>query len=122
MEKKIFIVEDEADIILLMETILKKEGYAVDHTDNGRNALERIRKIKPDLLILDVMVPGVDGLSLLKQTSEEREFTDIPVIIVSAMLEAEELFANNSRVKEFIQKPFTASQLRDAVKKYLPAV
>lgn len=82
MRKKVLVVDDEKNIRILLEEELKDEGYDVVTADSGAAALEMIRTDKPDLVTLDIKMPGEDGLSILRKI-REIEY-DLPVIICSA--------------------------------------
>lgn len=82
MKKKILVVDDEKNIRLLLEEELTDEGYEVITANNGAMALKMIREEKPDLVTLDIKMPGEDGLSILRKI-REIEY-DLPVIICSA--------------------------------------
>jgi len=82
MNKKILVVDDEKNIRLLLNEELSDEGYDVIVADNGTAALEKIKQEKPDLVTLDIKMPGEDGLSILRKI-REIEY-DLPVIICSA--------------------------------------
>jgi two-component system alkaline phosphatase synthesis response regulator PhoP len=116
LKKKIVVVEDEVDILELINMILTGAGYEVYLCDNGRNALELIKKVKPHLVILDLMLPGFDGKYIVKQMSEDEELLDTAVMIISALEESEKMFQGYSQVRDFCIKPFRTSVLLQKVK------
>lgn len=83
MSKKILIAEDEAVLRQAYETILKKEGYDVYPTENGKVALETAEKIRPDLILLDLKMPVMDGITMLQKLREKEENKDIRVIVIT---------------------------------------
>lgn len=109
---RLLIVEDEIDILSALEKGLKKEGYAVDITDNGEEALEFLSINEYDLVVLDINIPGVDGFTVLEKLRSENSITR--VIIVSANREIEDrikgldLGANDYLVKPFEYLELTA--------------
>ena len=83
-QKKILIADDEKDIVELIAYNLEREGYAVVKAFDGQKAWEMINADKPDLVILDLMMPGMDGFSVLEALRKQRETANIPVIVVTA--------------------------------------
>lgn len=83
MDKKILIVEDEEILLNLLKHKLEKEGYIISTAKNGEEGLEKIRKEKPNLVLLDIIMPKMDGIQFLKKKKREGEIKDIPVIIIS---------------------------------------
>ncbi len=117
--KRIFIVEDDRNINKLMSISLGK-GYEITQIYDGTEALRRIRHEKPDLVILDLMLPGVDGLDICQSIKKDKSMTDLTIIIVSA------LDATSNRFKGikygadyYIRKPFDPDELRDLVTIFL---
>ena len=116
LKKKIVVVEDEVDILELINMILSNAGYEVFLCDNGRNALELIKKVKPHLVILDLMLPGFDGKYIVKKMSEDDDFANTSVMIMSALEESEKMFQGFGQVRDFCIKPFRTSVLLQKVK------
>ncbi len=82
--KKILIVEDYADIATIYSFMLKKNGYEVEIAKNGREALEQTLRFQPDVILLDIMIPDIDGLKVLKTIRENKEYEKIqPLILVT---------------------------------------
>jgi len=119
MKKKIVVIEDERDILQLVNLILVRAGYEVHASDNGRNALPLIQKVRPHLVILDLMLPGLDGRAIIEEMSKDEEIFGTPVMIISALEQAGQMFAGNPIVKDFCYKPFRASELLQKVKKIM---
>src|SRR6059036_3850826 len=84
MRKKILIVEDEQDVVRLLKYNLEKEGFNVTHTMEGSFALAEIRRHEPDLVILDLMLPGLDGLEICKQIRRIEKYHSLPILILTA--------------------------------------
>lgn len=116
LKKKIVVIEDEVDILELINMILTGAGYEVHLCDNGRGAMELIKKIKPHLVILDLMLPGFDGKYIVKQMSEDEEIIGTKVMITSALEESEKMFHEFPQVRDFCIKPFRTSVLLQKVK------
>ncbi len=81
--KKILLIEDEEIIIDLLKRKLEKEGYEIDMAYNGEEGLEKMKKSKPDLILLDIIMPKLGGLELMEKKNQDPELKDIPVIIIS---------------------------------------
>lgn len=109
MEKRILIIEDDEAIARLQKDYLEISGFKVNIERNGLNGLQEIEKNDYDLLILDIMLPGMDGFEILKQIRDKK---DIPVLIVSAR--QEELYKVNGLglgADDYITKPFSSGEL-----------
>lgn len=85
MASRILIVDDDPDVTLFLTTILRDNGYATDEARNGVEAWERIQGSKPDLILLDLMMPQKSGIALLSDLQEQEAFRDIPVIMVTGV-------------------------------------
>ncbi len=102
-KKKILIVEDEMDFIGLLQTRLKANGYEVISAFSGEEALKKLKDEKPDALLLDIMLPGEDGLSILKKIRQENR--NLPVFIMTAFSNEERFdLANKFNASGFILK------------------
>lgn len=116
----ILVAEDEPIMLRTIEYRLKKDGYTVIVTQDGREALAKIEEISPDLIITDIMMPFSSGLEIIRAV-KSRPDKKIPVIVLSAMgqenvvLEAFQLGAD-----DYITKPFSPNELSMRVKRYVP--
>ncbi len=119
MKKRILIIEDESTIIQLLTLVFTKEGYEVHSCQNGRDAIATIKKIRPHLVLLDVMLPGMDGRAIASIMEQDIELSSIPVIVMSALVESEKLFRAFPQVKAFCAKPFVLKELVSQVKQLL---
>jgi DNA-binding response OmpR family regulator len=115
-KKKIVIVEDEKDILELLNIMLTRVGYEVFLCDNGRYALDLIKKTQPDLVLLDMMLPGMDGKAIAAQLAENEDTSKIPIMITSALEESAKIFVGNPQIKDYCFKPFKMATLLEKVK------
>jgi two-component system, OmpR family, alkaline phosphatase synthesis response regulator PhoP len=110
--KEILIVEDEADILELIRYMLEKEGFAVRGVQDGEAALREIRQRKPDLVLLDLMLPGMDGLEICRRLRDGSETEDLPVVMLTARGEESDVVAGlNLGADDYITKPFSPKVL-----------
>ncbi len=119
--KKILLVDDEEDIIKINMRRLADSNYDVISANDGKEGLEKAEKEAPDLIILDVMMPKMDGLQTLVKLKDNPKTSHIPVIMLSGR--GEKAALNKARVSgaaDFIDKPFNGDMLMEAVKKNLP--
>ena len=116
MKKRILIIEDESSIVELLMLVLMREGYEVKSCQSGREAVSMIKEFHPHLILLDVMLPGMDGASIVRVLSDDEQLGSIPVIVTSALAESQKLFAAYPQVKDFCMKPFVLKDLIIKVK------
>ncbi|PIE69774.1 MAG: two-component system response regulator [Deltaproteobacteria bacterium] len=114
--KRILLVDDEDGIQLLYREEFEMEGFAVDSALNGEEALEQFRENPPDLVILDINMPGMNGIEVLRQMKELRP--ELPVILSSAYQEYKQDFGSWAS-EEYIVKSANMDDLKAAVHKYL---
>lgn len=119
MKKRILVIEDDIDIIELVNMILTRAGYEVTACENGRDAIAAIKQIRPHLILLDLMLPGMDGKSIVNEMSKDEEINSTSVLILSALEAAEQMFIGNPQIKGFCFKPFSPNALLDKVKKVM---
>lgn len=121
MGKKILLVDDEPRLLLLVKSRLEASGYEVITAADGEEALAKVASDKPDLVILDMMMPKLDGLQVCEQIKNNKHLAKIPVIILSAKNEKETLLeAKKAKANSYIVKPFRPEALLEEVKKFLP--
>ena len=119
MKGKILIVDDQFGIRILLNEVLQKEGYETYQAANGVQALEIVTKHAPDLVLLDMKIPGMDGIEILKRMKVIDK--DIRVIIMTAYGELDMIQeAKDLGAMTHFAKPFDIDDIRGAVKKYLP--
>lgn len=126
MGKKIFIIDDDQDIIDSLKLVLESKGYEVDASITAKNAVEMVRKKRPDLVILDVMFPenSSEGFDTARELHADEEAKKVPILMLSAVNAKFNLgFTNKDRddswlpVAEFIEKPVEPGKLLDMVEK-----
>ncbi|MEA2082277.1 MAG: response regulator [Elusimicrobiota bacterium] len=111
--KKILIVEDEKDIIEIIKMSLEIEGFETATALNGKEGLEKIKTFKPDIIILDIIMDGMDGVTMKKNMTK-----DIPVIVASACDEqTRERIESEIKVNSWLEKPFEIDALVSEVRK-----
>lgn len=107
-EKNILIVEDEKDIQELVRYNLVKEGYRVTCADSGEEALKTIQSLHPDLMVLDLMLPGVDGLEVCRRLKKDSATADIPIIMLTAKGEESDIVTGlEMGADDYVTKPFS---------------
>jgi len=112
MQKKILIVEDEHDLIKLLKYNLEKEGFKVNYTSDGSVALAELRREAPDLVILDLMLPGMDGLEVCRQLRRQDRFASLPVLMLTARgEEADRVVGLEIGADDYVTKPFSMREL-----------
>lgn len=112
MKGRILIVEDEPDILELVRYNLIQAGFEVMVTDDGEKALEIIRKFPPELLVLDLMLPGMDGLEVCKLLKQDSLTRELPILILSARKEeVDRIIGFELGADDFLVKPFSPREL-----------
>jgi DNA-binding response OmpR family regulator len=115
MAKKVMVIDDEPEMLNLVKFTLERGGFEVATCDNGRQAWDAILGFKPDLLILDVMLPGIDGYSLQIKLAQETATKDMPIIVLTALEPAKTLFQKFPQVVGFMTKPLKSEELLENV-------
>jgi two-component system response regulator VicR len=118
---RVICVEDEAEMIDLIRLILSRKGFEVIGANGGKQGLEMIRKQKPDLVLLDLMMPDMDGWEVYQQVKADEATRDIPVIVVTAKAQSIDkvLGLHIAKVDDYISKPFSPQELMDSVEQVL---
>ncbi|MDR3563208.1 MAG: response regulator transcription factor [Negativicutes bacterium] len=120
MTTKVLIVEDEVNIRELIKFSLVKEGYAVSEAEDGLVAMTMVRKEKPDLIILDLMLPGQDGLEVCRLLKSQKETAGIAVIMLTAKAEEiDKVLGLEMGADDYLTKPFSPRELSARVKAVL---
>jgi two-component system, OmpR family, alkaline phosphatase synthesis response regulator PhoP len=110
--KRALIVEDDPDIVELLVHYLRPAGFSVDALSDGRKALDRIRLESYDLLVLDLQLPGLDGLSLCAEVRRDKRTRDVPVVMLTARGdEADRIVGLEMGADDYVVKPFSPKEL-----------
>ncbi len=118
MSKKILAVDDEKHILRLVQINLEKAGYEVATGSNGQEALDKTRDFMPDLIVMDVMMPIMDGFEALQKLKEDPFTSDIPVIMLTAKAQDADVFHGwQSGADLYLTKPFNPLELLTFVKR-----
>ncbi len=120
MKKKILIVEDEPNIITLVSILLTARGYEVKGVGDGQAALDAVATMKPDLLLLDIMLPEIDGLEVCRKIKANEATRHIPVVMLTAKRTNEDLAkGEQAGADEYITKPFKAEKVIRTIQRVL---
>lgn len=120
MAYKILAVDDEKHIVRLVQINLQKEGYDVVTASNGREALEQVEREKPDLVIMDVMMPEMGGFEALQEMKANEATSTVPVIMLTAKAQDADVFEGwKSGADLYLTKPFNPQELLTFVKRIL---
>ena len=119
-KQKIMVVEDDACLLKLESIILNHHGYQVCEMSNGREALNCIEKEMPDLVLLDVMMPGVDGFEVCRQIKANPLTSHIPVILLTACKRAGDILKGEEvKADRYLNKPFKSEVVLEAIHSFL---
>lgn len=119
MCKKILIVEDSKNISLMVKMCLEKKGYEVISVNDGVEAIENTFKLHPDLILLDVVIPKMNGYLVAQTIKQDDDTRHIPIIMMTAKAQIEDI--NNAMkigVEDYLVKPFSTEILMEKIKKY----
>ena len=116
MEKTILVVEDDAGIRVVLQDALTSQGYNVETAEDGRKGLEMAKQLKPDLIILDVMLPGLDGFEICSQLRAEEITATMPIIMLSAKgQETDKTTGLSVGANEYLTKPVDRALLLEKI-------
>jgi len=121
--KRILCIEDDPEMIDLIRLILKRRNYTVQGAEGGQAGLQAVRESLPDLVLLDLMMPDMDGWDVYQQLKADQSTSQIPVIIVTARAQSIDriLGLQIAKVDDYIVKPFSPRQLLESVERVLSA-
>ena len=112
MSKRVVVVEDDLDILELITYNLEREGYEVTGATTGEDGVEAARSTKPDLVLLDLMLPGIDGLEVCRRLKADPDTAHIPVVMVSAKGEETDIVTGlELGADDYVTKPFSPKVL-----------
>lgn len=116
--KKILIIEDDYFLMDIYTTRLKKEGFEIEQATNGEEAIKKLQHIKPDLILLDIVLPLREGFEVLKEIKKSEKLKDVPVIIISNLNQREEVQKGLSlgAIKYLVKADYTPTQIVEEIK------
>ncbi len=116
-KRRILCIEDEPEMIDLIRLILERRGFDVLGAVGGQEGLDAVRREKPDLVLLDLMMPDVDGWEVYRQMKADEELKDIPVVVVTAKAQSIDkvLGLHIAKVDDYVTKPFGPGDLLESV-------
>jgi len=119
--RRVVYIEDEPEMIDLVRLILSRKNFEVIGANGGRAGLELVRKLRPDLVLLDLMMPDVDGWEVYQQLKADEQTRSIPVIIVTAKAQTIDkvLGLHIAKVDDYISKPFSPKELVESLERVL---
>ena len=116
--KKILTCDDEPNIVRLIQVNLQKQGYDVYTAYNGRECLERVEEILPDLIVLDLMMPEMTGFEVLERLKADERYASIPVIMLTARTQDQDVLRGwQAGVECYLTKPFNPGELVTFIKR-----
>lgn len=112
MRKKVLIVEDDTDLLEILRLSLKSAGFSIATAKNGIEALKKARTLLPDLILLDLVLPELDGFAVCETLRKDRVTASVPIIVVSGLAsEFTRLAGFESGATDYVTKPFAPSEL-----------
>ena len=115
--KKILLIEDDTDLFSLLQYNLEKEGFLLTGLQTGRGAIELCRKVRPDLILLDIMLPDSDGLDICKGIRNDPDLAAIPIIFLTARAsETDRIIGLEVGANDYVVKPFSIRELIARIK------
>lgn len=113
MKKKVLVIDDEADIREIVRLFLVDEGYDVIEAENGHEGILKAQRIKPDLIFLDIMMPGINGFEVAKHLKDDPNTQNIPIVILSVLAQDSQY---RQGIMDYISKPFRQEELVNIVR------
>jgi len=119
-KKKILVVEDEESLLKLESILLTSKGYDVQGATNGQEALDLLADVQPDLILLDIMLPNMDGFEVCRRIKENPETRHIPVIMLTAKKSREDMAKGHEVGADwYITKPFKSANVVETIQRFL---
>jgi CheY-like chemotaxis protein len=120
VSRRILVVDDDPRLLHVVSMYLSIEGYDVDTAANGEEGLQRLEALRPDLVILDVMMPGIDGLEACRRIKSNPETRHIPVVLFTALSRTDDVESGRAAgANRFINKPFSLIGLGAVIRSFL---
>ncbi|MEM9550794.1 MAG: response regulator [Pseudomonadota bacterium] len=117
MRRHVMLIEDEPNITEAIRFLLTRDGWTVDSHSDGTDAVEVVAAAMPDLVILDVMLPGKSGMEILRDLRDRPELSNLPILMLTARGQSRDRdMAENAGVSRFMTKPFSNAEVLDAVR------
>ena len=121
-QKQVLVVDDDPMVVKVLRDPLERAGYDVDVAFHGLEALKKVKERQPDLIILDILMPLLDGFKVARLLKFDTRFKDIPIIVLtSRATEGERKMGEEVGANEFLYKPFRLPMILDMVQRYLNA-
>ncbi|MGW8142977.1 MAG: response regulator transcription factor [Anaerolineales bacterium] len=119
--RKVIYFEDDKDMVELVRIILGREGYQISGIAEGQAGIKAVQQEAPDIILLDLMLPDMDGWEIYQQLKHDESTADIPVIVITAKAQSIDkvLGLEIAKVDDYISKPFTPQELIDRVGKVI---
>jgi len=120
VKKKVLVADDEEDICQMLKIVLEKQGWEVETACDGKDALEKIESGPPDLILLDLKMPRINGYHLFAQLKSDEKYKEIPIIIITGLTQDsehdDEEWARRMDAEGFVTKPFDLEELARRIK------
>ncbi len=122
MSKRILVVEDQEDNRQILRDLLSSANYEMSEAENGQEALDAVAKERPDLILMDIQLPIMDGYEATRRIKGNPATKDIPIIVVTSYaLSGDEGKARDAGCDAYVTKPYSPRQLLAKIREYLPA-
>jgi DNA-binding response OmpR family regulator len=117
---RVLVVDDEPDLVRILEFGLKAAGYAVDTASDGQEGLKKAREQKPDIILLDLMLPKLDGYKVCRLLKFDERYKHIPIMILSARTqEGDQTLAHEMGANRFLTKPYEFAEILEHIQALL---
>lgn len=117
--KQILYIEDDEETLQLVTILLENNGYEVVGVPNGETGLSVMQEHKPDVVLLDLMLPGISGKAVFKRMKADERLRDIPIVLLTAWGASSGVGLNRDLVEDYLLKPFSSRDLLDALNRVL---
>ncbi|MDX2244061.1 MAG: response regulator [Leptolyngbyaceae cyanobacterium bins.302] len=116
---RILVIDDVPDNLFLLRSLLEQEGFAVDVAEDADSAMAILPRFDPDLLLIDVMMPGMNGYELTRKIRQDRLFSAVPIVLITASIEACRVKGLAVGATEFLRKPIDIEELLSVLEQLL---